>query len=110
MEFSKSDVRLAEEADIPERMELVRLAIDGYPHLNEADYLEKLNDCIKENRALVLGDGNIMAGIMAFFCNPGSIEFMGVHPQYRNRGIQKLPKKMGVFQCPCFKAFIEDFI
>ncbi len=90
MEFSKSDVRLAEETDIPEWMELVRLAIDGYPHLNEADYLEKLNDCIKENRALVLRDGNIMVGIMAFSCNPGSIEFMGVHPQYRNRGIQKL--------------------
>ena len=27
---------------------------------------------------------------MAFTYSPGSIEFLGVHPQYRNRGLQKL--------------------
>lgn len=88
--FSSADIRLADESDIPGWMWLVRLVVDGYPVLNENDYLQKLRTCIDEQRALILKDGNTTIGVLAFSYNTGSIEFMGVHPQYRNYGLQKL--------------------
>ena len=50
----------------------------------------KLEESIDEKRALVLRDETILVGAMVFTHSPGSIEFLGVHPQYRNRGLQKL--------------------
>lgn len=32
----------------------------------------------------------VLIGALAFTRSPGSIEFLGIHPQYRNLGIQKL--------------------
>jgi len=68
----------------------MRLVIDGYPVLDEVEYLSRLEESIAERRALVLRDGDILIGAKAFTYSPGSIEFLGVHPQYRNRGLQKL--------------------
>lgn len=44
--FAKDDICLAEKADIPAWMNLMRLVIDGYPVMNEADYL---NAIVSEN-------------------------------------------------------------
>lgn len=90
MEFTMQDIRLAKKEDISDWMNLMRLVIDGYPVMDEDDYLAKLEESIDEKRALVLRDRNILIGAMAFTYSPGSIEFLGVHPQYRNRGLQKL--------------------
>ena len=90
MEFTIQDIRLAEKKDIADWMNLMRLVIDGYPVMDEDDYLAKLEESIDEKRALVLREGDILIGAMAFTYSPGSIEFLGVHPQYRNRGLQKL--------------------
>lgn len=90
LEFTMQDIRLAEKKDISDWMNLMRLVIDGYPVMDEADYLAKLQQSIEEKRALVLRDENILIGAMAFTCSPGSIEFLGVHPQYRSRGLQRL--------------------
>lgn len=90
VEYSKSNIRLAELTDIPAWMELVRLVIDGYPFLDEMDYQEKLILAIKQKQALILESGNVIIGVMAFSYDTGSIEFMGIHPQYRGRGIPKL--------------------
>ena len=90
MIFSKSDIRLAEKTDIPLWMALVRLVIDGYPCLDEADYLQNLIENIKEKQALILKDDEIVIGVMVFSYQEGSIEFMGIHPQYRNHGIPGL--------------------
>ena len=54
------------------------------------NYLEKLKASIAEKRALVLRDEEILIGAIAFTYVPGSIVFWGIHPQYRNRGLQKL--------------------
>lgn len=89
-EFTIENIRYAEKEDIPEWMDLMRMVIDGYPVMDEADYLEKLISFIEEKRALVLRDGGILIGVMAFSTQTGSVEFLGVHPQYRRRGIQKL--------------------
>lgn len=90
MEFTTQDIRLAENEDIFDWMNLMRLVIDGYPVMNEVEYLAQLKESIAEKRALVLRDEDILIGAMAFTYSPGSIEFLGVHPQYRNRGLQKL--------------------
>lgn len=88
--FSAADVRLADSSDIPGWMNLVRLVVDGYPVLDEVDYLQKLRACVDNQQALILKDGNVTVGILAFSYDTGSIEFMGIHPQYRNCGLQKL--------------------
>lgn len=88
--LTKNDIRLAAMEDIPSWMELLPLVIDGYPALDEAGYLYKLKIFIQNKRALVLKDGDLLIGALAFSFPPCSIEFMGIHPQYRRRGIQKL--------------------
>ena len=79
----------ATQEDIPEWIELVHLVIDGFPHLDEKQYLEQLQEYIKNKRALILKDSDTAIGIMAFHEVTGSIDFFGVHPQYRKRGIAK---------------------
>ena len=88
--FTKGDISLAEHGDIHAWMSLMRLVIDGYPVMNEDDYLKEVTKCIAEQRALVLKEGDIMIGVMAFSYDSGSIEFLGIHPQYRRYGIHKL--------------------
>lgn len=90
MEFTMQDIHLARREDIPDWMNLMRLVIDGYPVMDEDDYSAKLEESIDEKRALVLKAGNVLIGAMAFTYFPGGIEFLGVHPQYRNRGLQRL--------------------
>lgn len=90
MKFTSDDIKLATISDIPAWMKLVRMVVDGYPYLDEADYLAKLKNSIEKRQALILPLGNLAIGIMAFAYNTGSIEFMGVHPQYRSYGIPKL--------------------
>ena len=66
------------------------MVVDGYPVLDETDYLHKLKIFIRNRQALVLKDGDLLIGALAFGVLPCSIEFMGIHPQYRKRGIQKI--------------------
>lgn len=89
-EHTAQSIRLAAKTDIPGQMELMHLVIDGYPFMDEADYLDKLNACINERRALILAGNGALIGAMAFASKPCVIESLGVHPQYRNCGIQKL--------------------
>ena len=89
-ELNKDDICIAEKADISAWMDLMRLVIDGYPVMDEADYLSKLVIAINEKRALVLKDKGVLIGAMAFSSQSGCIDFLGVHPQYRKQGIQKL--------------------
>ena len=89
-EFKKDDICFAEKSDIPIWMDLMRLVIDGYPVMNEEGYLNEITRHVEEKHALVLKDGGIIVGAMAFFDNPSCIDFLGIHPQYRKQDIQKL--------------------
>ena len=89
-DFTKNDICFAEKSDIPIWMDLMRLVIDGYPVMNEEDYLKEITKHIEEKHALVLKDGDILVGAMAFSDNPSCIDFLGIHPQYRKQDIQKL--------------------
>ena len=88
--FTKDDICFAERADLPAWMKLMRLVIDGYPVMNETDYFNAIIKCIDEKQALVLKDGDFLIGALAFSNQSGCIDFLGIHPQYRNKGIQKL--------------------
>jgi len=79
----------AVESDIPKWMELVSLVIAGFPHLDEEDYVKRLRESVKSRQAMILKDGDVAAGIMVFNEETGSIDFLGVHPLYRKRGIAK---------------------
>lgn len=80
----------ASEEDIPCWMELVRLVVDGFPYLNEEEYLSVLKEKIKAREALILKDGARAIGIMLFSCENGAIDFMGSHPFYKKKGIPRL--------------------
>ncbi len=88
--FTKEDIRIAETGDIPAWMELMRLVIDGYPVMDETDYLHELTKATEEKRALILKEGNILIGAMIFSKSAGSIDFLGIHPQYRHQQVQRL--------------------
>ncbi len=77
----------AGEEDIPRWMELVRMVVDGFPRLEEEEYLRVLRARIAARQALILKDGEIAAGILLFTPERGVIDFMGTHPLYRGRGI-----------------------
>ena len=91
------NIAFATEQDIPCWMSLVRLVIDGFPHLHEDEHIAVLRQQIKKKQALILKDGGVAIGIMIFSYKTGSIEFMGTHPLYRQIGIPKafLDKVMG---------------
>ena len=88
--FTKEDICIARVEDIPAWMDLMRLVIDGYPVMDETDYLKEITRAIEENRALILKSCDILIGAMIFSKIANSIEFLGIHPQYRNQKIQKL--------------------
>ena len=84
-------------ADIPSWMELVRMVIDGFPNLQEAEYLQILQQRMESKQALLVRDSELVVGIMLFSKPTGSIDFMGVHPLYRQNGIPRafLDKLLG---------------
>ncbi len=90
MSFTKDDIQFATSSDVSEWMELVHLTIDGYPYLNEADYLESLHRHIDNKHALILRDGGVAIGAMGFSPKTGSIDFLAVHPQYRKHDIARV--------------------
>lgn len=98
-EYTHWDIHFASDDDIPCWMDLVRLVIDGFPHLHEDEHIEVLKKHIKTKQALILKDGNIAIGNMLFSHKTASIDFMGTHPLYRKKDISKafLDKVMAEF-------------
>lgn len=83
-------VSYARREDIPDWMELAALVIDGFPCFEETEHLEWLKEQIAQEQALLVRDREILAGAAAFSRQTGSIDFLGVHPQYRRHGIGKI--------------------
>lgn len=83
----EKEIQFASMEDIPKWIELVRLMVDGFPCLDEKQYVEQLKDCIQKKQALILKDKDIAIGIMGITIATGSIDFLGIHPQYRKQGI-----------------------
>lgn len=85
----EKDIIFAAESDIPAWMDLVNLAIDGFPYLDENYYTEQLRKCILRKQALIIKDSEAVIGAMAFGWETRNIDFLGMHPQYRKEHIAK---------------------
>ncbi|MHC1723835.1 MAG: helix-turn-helix domain-containing protein [Aminipila sp.] len=85
----KRKISIATEADIPEWMDLVSLVIDGFPCLIEEEHIKVLKKYIAKKQALMMKEAEIVIGIMMFSYETGSIDFLGVHPLYREKGVIK---------------------
>lgn len=86
-QHGEQTIMYAHEDDISEWMRLVRLVVDGFPYLNEHEYIDTLKCYIARKCALIMKDGEVTVGIMMLSYKEGSIDFWGIHPLYRNRGI-----------------------
>lgn len=75
--------------DITKWMDLVTLIIDGFPNLQEKEYLLILREAINNKQAFILYEKEIAIGIMIFNYSTGSIDFFGVHPQFRQKQIEQ---------------------
>ena len=89
-ELSGQRIRLSKETDIPAWLELARQCVDGYPCLDERDYLRWLRKSIREGQALILKDGDMVLGALGFSRETGTIDFLGIPPQHRKWGIAEL--------------------
>lgn len=83
------NISYAVPADIPDWMDFISLAIDGFPCLDKTSHLEQVERYIQQRQALVMRDGPAIIGAAAFSCQTGSIDFLAVHPQYRQYGLTK---------------------
>ncbi len=63
-------------SDIPLWMNLVRLVIDGFPNLQEEEYIYQLEQYILEERALILKLNNVAIANMVFNRETRSIDFL----------------------------------
>lgn len=82
-------IRFAKEEDIPLWMDLVLLVIDGFPYLEEDEHLTTLKRYIANKGAILMTDNSIPIGGMMINYGTGSIDFLAVHPLYRNQGISQ---------------------
>lgn len=89
-ELSGQRIRLSKETDIPAWLELARQCVDGYPCLDERDYLRWLRKSISEEQALILKNGDTVLGALGFSRETGMIDFLGISPQHRKWGIAEL--------------------
>lgn len=87
---AKENISFATAEDIPVWMDLVHLVVDGFPHLNETEYLMTLKEYIRKKQALILKSEGIAVAVMTINHDTGSIDFFGVHPLYRNSNIARL--------------------
>ena len=87
---AKENISFATAEDIPVWIDLVHLVVDGFPHLNESEYLMTLKEYIRKKQALILKSEGIAVAVMTISHNTGSIDFFGVHPLYRNSNIARL--------------------
>lgn len=83
------EIFYATPADLSSWMDFVSLVIDGFPCLDMAAHLEQVKRHIQRRQALVMRDGPVIIGGAVFSRQTGSIDFLAVHPQYRQYGVTK---------------------
>lgn len=91
-------VKLAKKDDLTAWINLVRLVVDGYPFLDEAEHLKVVRKYIDKKQAFIVIDNNIVIGNMLLSYETGSIDFLGVHPFYRSRGLFEILLKNALFK------------
>lgn len=83
------EIRFVNEQDISGWMELVHLAVDGFPHLAEDEHLAALRRYIAQKSALMMTAGTIVIGGMLINYETGRIDFLAIHPLFRKMNISR---------------------
>ncbi|WP_281521806.1 helix-turn-helix domain-containing protein [Dubosiella newyorkensis] len=108
--LSKATIRHAKKSDIPSWITLLHLVVDGYPSLNEVEYRVQLEIAIEQKRALLIEDEHELIGALVFRSHPCWIDFLGIHPQYRNSQLTQLfLNAMKETYCPNQEIWISTF-
>lgn len=84
------EISYASAEDIPDWMRFVSLVIDGFPGFREGEHLERLREHIGQREALILRSGPVLIGAAACTGERGSVDFLGIHPQYRRTEAARL--------------------
>lgn len=82
-------INCAEKDDLPLWMDLVHFVVDGFPCFIENEYIDALNLYIAEKRAFIMKEPSLALGVMLLSKDKKTIDFLGVHPQWRKKGIAK---------------------
>ena len=106
----QAHIQLGVKEDLPLCLELVYQIVDGFPNLQEEEYLASVGSFIEKKQVLILKEEHLLIAMMAFDRSSGNIEFLGVHPQYRKQGIakaflKKLIEEKLTDQTPCITTF-----
>lgn len=90
LEEMKQQITFAKLEDVSSLIAFAHLTIDGFPNLDEAMFLQAMKQCIEEKRVLLIKQHQVILALMAFHYETGSIDFFGIHPFYRKRGVAKI--------------------
>lgn len=103
-------VRFAKQSDKTQWLELLNQVVDGYPHLNEEEYKLYLNSAIDQREALVCEASGGLIGALTFSRAAGTIEFFGVLPPMRGRGVLKLLVSAVLDELPSSVTYLSTTI
>ena len=83
-------IRCAEQADIPDWLNLVNTVASDFPGLDMEDYTKTLIKNVGRKTALCAYIGDSLAGILLFSPKLHTLSCMAVHPKYRRLGAASL--------------------
>lgn len=86
---SERSIRAADTDDIPAWMELVRLAIDGFPRLDEGEHLAVLRRHIAGRSAMLMTRCGMPVGALLVDRQAAHVGLLAVHPFYRTRDVDR---------------------
>ncbi len=65
------------------------LIIDGFPYFEEACCLAEIVKAIANSQVFILKEENLMIGAIVIERETGKIPFIGIHPQFKQKGVYK---------------------
>ena len=77
------EIAYATEEVIPDWLRFLPCVADSFPCLEEAPHRDWLRCAIAKKQALVMRSGSEMIAAAAYSPQTGCIDFLGIHPQYR---------------------------
>lgn len=83
-------IRYLEEIDTGKLLSLMELVKDDFAGYDEETFVSAMRRAIAEKEALVIYEGEDIAGAAAFSYKNNEITFLAVNPNMRRKGIAKL--------------------
>ncbi|MGH0052375.1 MAG: helix-turn-helix domain-containing protein [Sphaerochaetaceae bacterium] len=98
------DITQATIHTLPCWISFISMVIDGFPCFEEPCCIANLKTAIANDQALVMKDGDQIIGAMIFERETGNIPFLGIHPQFKRKGIIEAFLKKAANEIPFAKT------